>query len=181
MVELEDEKEQIRASLRGDHEAFAALIRRYQKMIHALTYRMTGSIADADDLAQETFVHAYRHLGQFRSEAKFSSWLYRIAVNHCINWQKRSQRLQRLHEKWAEEDRSSYSEDLGLSKVVNEALQKLHPKQRAAIVLTTYDGLGHAEAAKILGCSETTVSWRVFTARQKLKKFLRNYRKEASA
>ena len=181
MVELDDEKEQIRASLRGDHEAFEALVRRYQKMIHALTFHMTGSLADADDLAQETFVHAYRHLTQFRSEAKFSSWLYRIAVNHCINWQKRSQRIQRLHEKWAEEDNSSSPEDHGLSKLVNEALLKLHPKQRAAIVLTTYDGLGHAEAAKILGCSETTVSWRIFTARQKLKKFLRNARKEAAA
>jgi RNA polymerase sigma-70 factor (ECF subfamily) len=61
-----------------------------------------------------------------------------------------------------------------LAQQVKDALLKLHPKQRAAVVLTTYDGLNHAEAAQVLGCSETTVSWRLFAARTKLKRLLKN-------
>jgi RNA polymerase sigma-70 factor (ECF subfamily) len=63
-------------------------------------------------------------------------------------------------------------EEAGRARLVQEALMSLHPKQRAAVVLTTYDGLTHAEAARALGCSETTVSWRVFAARRKLKRLL---------
>jgi RNA polymerase sigma-70 factor, ECF subfamily len=172
MVELEDEVEQIRASQHGDHAAFETLIRRYQKMIHALTFRMTGSLADSEDLAQETFIQAYQQLANFRGEARFSSWLYRISVNQCLNWQKRSQRREKLHQSWTDEQNSSPPEPDARSQRVQEALLKLHPKQRAAIVLTTFDNLNHAEAAKVLGCSETTVSWRIFAARAKLKRIL---------
>lgn len=163
----------IRASQKGDHKAFEVLIQRYQQMIHALTFRMTGGMSDAEDLAQETFIHAYQQLEKFRGEAKFSSWLYQIAVNRCLNWRKQSLRRQRLHEKW-EPEPSAEPEQEGVGQRIQEALMKLNPKQRAAVVLTTYDGLSHAEAAKTLGCSETTVSWRLFTARAKLKTLLKN-------
>jgi RNA polymerase sigma-70 factor (ECF subfamily) len=76
----DDEPGEIRRSLQGDHEAFESLVRRYQRMIYALTYRMTGSAADAEDLTQEVFIRAHHELAGFRAEAKFSSWLYRIAV-----------------------------------------------------------------------------------------------------
>jgi len=76
----DDEQGEIRRSLQGDHEAFESLVRRYQRMIYALTYRMTGSAADAEDLTQEVFIRAHHELAGFRAEAKFSSWLYRIAV-----------------------------------------------------------------------------------------------------
>jgi len=136
---------------------------------------MTGSLADAEDLAQETFICAYQHLDGFRQEAKFSSWVYRIAVNLCLNWQKRQQRLDQTHRQWAEEceTRETPSHDATRTQRVQEALLRLDPKQRAAIILTVYDGLNHAEAARVLGCSETTVSWRLFAARRKLKHFLK--------
>jgi RNA polymerase sigma-70 factor, ECF subfamily len=144
-------------------------------MIHSLCYRMTGSLADAEGLAQETFIHAYQHLASFRAESRFSSWLYRIAVNHCLNWQKRRQRQQQLHEAWSKEAAEpSSGEDTGRIQQVQAALMKLHPKQRAAVVLTLCDGLSHAEAAEVLGCAETTVSWRLFAARGKLKRLLQN-------
>jgi len=148
-------------------------------MIHSLTYRMTGSLADAEDLAQETFIRAYQQLDSYRGTAKFSSWLYRIAVNACLNWRQRELRRERAHADWAEandalqsgpEPRSTGNTPAG---DVQSALMKLPAKQRAAIVLTVYDGHNHAEAANILGCSETTVSWRVFAARRKLKRLLR--------
>ena len=180
MVEPDDEIGWVAASRRGDHEAFQALIRRHQKMIHALTYRMTGSLADSEDLAQETFLAAYRKIDSFRAEARFSSWLCQIATNLCLNWHQSRHRREKLHRTWAVEtestvdghDRMDGMDGDGLTRVQG-ALLKLHPKQRAAIVLTVYEGLNHAEAAKALGCSETTVSWRIFSARGKLRRWLR--------
>jgi len=80
MVELDEERGWIRDSRQGDHAAFAALVRLHQQMIHAVTFRMTGSEADAEDLAQETFIQAFRQLHYFRGDSKFSSWLYVISV-----------------------------------------------------------------------------------------------------
>lgn len=173
----DDEQGEIERSLQGDHEAFESLVRRYQKMIYALAYRMSGSAADAEDLTQEVFIQSHEDLAGFRADAKFSSWLYRIAVNHCLNWRKRSTRREQVHHDWhadhANNSEADSAANSALAQQVNEALQKLHPKQRAAIVLTTYDGLNHAEAARVLGCSETTVSWRIFAARNKLKRLLK--------
>ena len=163
---------------KGSPAAFEELVRQHQRMIHSLTYRMTGSLADAEDLAQETFLHAYRHIGSYRGTSKFSTWLYRIAVNTCLNWRQSEARRSQLHASCAEEMSVRHSNgeipagQNGACQQVQSALLKLPAKQRAAIVLTTYDGLNHAEAAQVLGCSETTVSWRVFAARRKLKRWL---------
>jgi RNA polymerase sigma-70 factor, ECF subfamily len=163
---------------KGSAAAFEELVRQHQRMIHSLTFRMTGSVADAEDLAQETFLRAYAQIGTFRGSAKFSTWLYRIAVNTCLNWHASEARRFHLQADCAEEMRA---QDLNgenapaenqSSQQVQAALVKLPAKQRAAIVLTVYDGLNHAEAAQVLGCSETTVSWRVFAARRKLKRWL---------
>jgi len=172
MVASDDEQHRIVLSQKGDHAAFESLIVEYQKMIHSLCYRMTGSMADSQDLAQETFIHAFQNLQFFRSEAKFSSWLYRIAMNRCLNWRKAGARRAKLHKNWSEQPLESAS-PTGREELIQEALMKLDPKQRAAVVLTTYDGLNHAEAARVLDCSETTVSWRIFAARRKLKHLLK--------
>jgi RNA polymerase sigma-70 factor (ECF subfamily) len=174
MAELDEEQDWISQSQRGNHAAFEALISRHQRMIHALTFRMTGSLADAEDLAQDTFIHAHEQLASFRGEARFSSWLYRIALNLCLNWQKSQKRRQRLLDHWAGEQGQRTTAPIpdARTRHIQDALLKLNPKQRAAIILTVYDGLNHAEAARALGCAETTVSWRVFAARAKLKKLL---------
>lgn len=181
MVASDPDKERITASQAGDHATFEDLIRDHQRMIHALCYRMTGSAADAEDLAQETFIHAYQHLDGFRAEARFSSWLYRIAVNQCLNFRARRQRQERLLQSWSEEDRAAAEVSRDSTKEIQEALLKLPPKQRAAVILTTYEGLNHAEAARALGCSETTVSWRLFAARQKLKRLLKHLGERAAS
>ena len=176
MGDTDDEKTWLLRSRNGDPAAFEPLIRAHQRMIHALTYRMTGSLADAEDLAQETFIRAYRQLDSFAGTAKFSSWLYRIAINACLNWRQREIRRERMQTRWAESDAGTSPDPAGhneLGRSVQAALMRLPAKQRAAIVLTVYDGHNHAEAAKILGCSETTVSWRIFAARRKLKRLLR--------
>jgi RNA polymerase sigma-70 factor (ECF subfamily) len=158
----------------GSAAAFEMLVRKHQQMIHALTFRMTGSAADAEDLAQEAFIRAYEQIGAFRSQAKFSTWLYSIAVHACLNW--RRDEARRFHaeancarEIFAEHNEGTPNE---MARQAQAALMKLPARQRAAIVLTFYDGLSHADAAKVLHCSETTVSWRVFTAKRKLKRWL---------
>lgn len=172
-----DELNWIEKSLAGDKEAYAALVKRYQKMVLALAFRMTGSPDDAEDLAQETFLHAYQQLDSFRGEAKFSTWLCKIAMNLSLNWRKRENRRSEIHAKWSEDailkncGRDEFPDEL--SHCVQRALDKLPAKQRAAIVLTVYENRSHAETAKLLNCTEVTISWRVFAARQKLKRWLR--------
>jgi len=178
MGDTDAEKVLVLQSRNGDPAAFESLIRAHQRMIHSLTFRMTGSLADAEDLAQETFIRAYRQLDAYQGNAKFSTWLYRIAVNVCLNWRKREMRREQIHNHWIGSGAAPQTETKPgadndeISESVQAALMRLPSKQRAAIVLTVYDGCNHAEAAKMLGCSETTVSWRVFAARRKLKRWL---------
>lgn len=168
--------ELVARSQRANPAAFEQLVRQHQHMVHALTYRMTGSLADAEDLAQETFIRAYRHIGSFNGASSFSTWLYRIAINTCLNWRQSEARRHQLYARAAEEfsvrNTGSHNPPAGQAGEVQTALLKLPAKQRAAIVLTVYDGFNHAEAAHMLGCSETTVSWRIFAARRKLKRLL---------
>jgi RNA polymerase sigma-70 factor (ECF subfamily) len=158
----------------GNAEAFEMLVRKYQQMVHALTFRMTGSAADAEDLAQEAFIRAYEQIGSFRSQAKFSTWLYSVAVHACLNWRRDEARRFRAEAKCAEETFTEHHEGAPnqMAQQAQAALMKLPAPQRAAIVLVFYEGLTHAEAAKVLHCSETTVSWRVFAAKRKLKRWL---------
>jgi RNA polymerase sigma-70 factor (ECF subfamily) len=177
MAESEDEHHWIRSSLSGDEHAYAALVAQHQRMIQALTYRMTGSFSNADDLAQETFIRAFQQLGSFRGESKFSTWLCRIAMNLCLNWRQREGRRESVHRVWAHDalpDDGSVAPATPdeASGRVQDVLNRLPAKQRAAIVLTIYEGMNHATAARVLGCSETTVSWRVFSAKAKLKRWL---------
>ena len=145
-------------------------IREHQRMIYSLCYRMTGSVSDAEDLTQETFIAAHQEAESFRGKAKVSSWLYRIGMNRCLNWQKRQERQRALHQEWGERR--------GLERVsvdggrVQEALMQLSREERAAVALVIFEGQKHGEAATALGCAETTVSWRMFQARRKLKKLL---------
>jgi len=174
MTELDEESVWVARSRDGDPDAFADLVRTHQRMIHHLAFRMTGSLAEADDLAQETFVRAYRRISDFQSNAKFSSWLYRIALNLCLDWREREHRRYQANLAWAAQtaDLAPTLHADETSELVQAALLRLPPKQRAVIILTVYDHLSHAEAASIVGCAEATVSWRVFVARRSLAKML---------
>jgi RNA polymerase sigma-70 factor (ECF subfamily) len=178
MAGADDESKLIAQSLSGDPEAYAALVTRHQNMVRAMAFRMTGSLDDSEELAQEAFLRAYRQLGSFGGASKFSTWLCKIAINLSLDWRRRESRRQDIHAKWAaeailENGRESEFPD-ELSRRVQVALDQLPAKQRAAIVLTVYENQSHAEAAKTLGCAEATISWRVFDARRKLKRLLKD-------
>ena len=129
-------------------------------------------------------MRAYRQLGSFNGGSKFSTWLCKIAINLSLDWRRRESRRADIYSTWTE--RVAAENDPGggfpdeLSRRVQEALNRLPPKQRAAIVLTIYENQSHAEAAKTLGCTEATLSWRVFAARQKLKRLLNDLPHEQS-
>jgi len=178
MAASDDESKLVELSLAGDPEAYAALVHQHQSMIRAVAFRMTGSPDDAEELAQDAFLRAYRQLDTFNGSSKFSTWLCKIAINLSVDWRRRENRRAGIHAKWAEEVAAGNDAGGGfpdeLSRRVQEALNRLPPKQRAAIVLTIYENQSHAEAAKTLGCTEATLSWRVFAARQKLKRLLKD-------
>lgn len=182
MAGSDDESKLIAQSLAGDPEAYAALVHENQKMIRAMTFRMTGSPDDSQELAQDVFLRAYQELGSFSGDSKFSTWLCRIAINLSLDWRRRESRRGEIHSRWAAD---AISEDVSndgfpdeLSRRVQAGLNQLPAKQRAAIVLTVYENQSHAEAAKALNCAEATISWRVFAARQKLKRLLKDLRHE---
>ena len=140
MAGSEDESKLIKSSRSGDPEAFAALVILHQKMIRAVTFRMTGSPDDAEELAQDAFVRAYQQLSSFKGGAKFSTWLCKIAINLSVDWRRREARRGDIHSQWAAEAIMENDTEGGfpdeLSRRVQAALNRLPVKQRAAIVLT---------------------------------------------
>src|SRR5436189_4401887 len=92
----------VEQSQQGDLAAFETLIREHQRMIHSLTFRMTGSMDDAEDLSQETFVRAFRSIDSYRRDCKFSTWLYRIAINVCLTWRERENLHTETNHTWSE-------------------------------------------------------------------------------
>lgn len=178
MAETDEENAWVSQSRNGDHAAFESLIRTHQRMIHSLTFRMTSSLADAKDLTQETFVRAFRQLDTYRGDSKFSSWLCRIAVNACLNWRARESRRVEIHQRWSAEtlnnDGTGFADVAGDKTTlrVQNALDRLPAKQRAAIILTVYQEMSLVEAARAMNCTTATAGWRVFAARTKLKQWL---------
>ena len=172
--------EAVHRVLAGDTEAFGALVQQYQGEIYRLTYRMTRNAEDAKDLAQEAFVQAYRALRSFRGQSRFSTWLYRIAVNLCLNHLKVT----------AREDLAEVSGDLPGSRTdaldvlladerdraVAAAIETLPPQQKATLLLRVQQGLGHREIAEILDCSEGTAKANYFHAVRALQRKLHAFR-----
>jgi RNA polymerase sigma-70 factor, ECF subfamily len=164
-----------------DRHAFAELVRRHQSAVRACLRKLTaGNHALADDLAQETFVLAWRNLASFRQEARFSTWLYRIATN-CWLANARKRREELLGDRDAAlaggdataDDLAQATPDharaASLRVDMERALGRLSDAERAAIVQCYHNDLSHEEAAYVLGCPVGTVKTHVLRAKQKLK------------
>ena len=156
-----------------DHHAFAELVRNHQSAIRGLLRQLTRSdLALADDLAQETFLRAYKHLRSFRGEAKFSTWLYRIAYN-CFREEARQRKeFVGVDEALLEAEPDPQTVDPALKQDLMQALQLLPLHERSAILLCCQNGLSHDEAARVLEIPLGTVKTNVLRGREKLKKLL---------
>src|SRR5450631_544837 len=113
MAGSDNESKLLEQSLSGDPEAYAALVAQHQNMIRAVTFRMTGSLDDAEELAQDAFLRAYQQLGTFRSGAKFSTWLCKITINLSLDRRRREIRRNNIHAKWAADVDSDSNSNAG--------------------------------------------------------------------
>jgi len=172
--DTKDEPGLIADAIQGSPDAFSLLFHRHYPMIHAFAYRLSLCSGEAADIAQDTFIQAARSLGAFRGQSSFKNWLYAIAANKSRDRHRQRMRRDRLAREWAAlREAEGEPDDFPGAAAVREALATLEPDLREAVALVYYEGLTHAEAARILGCAETTVSWRIFRAKQKLRKQLR--------
>jgi len=168
------DEELVARSIGGDADSFNELILRWERPIYALAYRTIGREEDARDVCQETFLRAFRALPGFRGQAKFSSWLYRIALNLCRDWIRRERRAPLLQppedgdlmELAAAAEPAESIEDLvarkDLARSVERAIALLPEEQRTAIVLKEFHGLTFQEIADLAGCPLSTVKTRLY-------------------
>jgi RNA polymerase sigma-70 factor (ECF subfamily) len=190
------DEELVEMAQNGDRNAFTLLVKRYQDRIYNLIYRYIGNAEDAIDLTQETFIKAFVKLGEFKGNSKFYTWLYRIAVNACIDFRRR-QRISIVH--WDdmrpnEFDRLDIDEPANsidvvgedsnpeahmlkseLRQIVREAINTLPEHLRIVLILREYEDLSYEEIASIIGCRVGTVKSRLFQAREMLKRKLSPY------
>jgi len=164
-----------RAILREEHNAFGELVRRYQSPVRGFLARMTrGDAHLADDLAQETFLKAWKNLKSFRGEARFSTWLFGIAFNEFRGEARRRKELalDDVDEQPNEASTGSTMADSNLRLDLTEALKVLNSLERAAVLLCCQNGLTHEEAAQVLACPLGTVKTNVLRGREKLRRRL---------
>ncbi|RRJ96612.1 RNA polymerase sigma factor [Opitutaceae bacterium TAV4] len=170
---------------RGSSDAFTVLFNRYYAAIHAFAWHLTFCPAEAADIAQDTFIQAAISLPGYRHQASFKNWLHSIALNKTRDRRRQHARQARLSADIAvladtENTATSSLADSDPStrhhSAVRDALTALAPALREAVALVYFENMNHAEAARVLGCAESTVSWRIFCAKRKLKHALRHER-----
>jgi RNA polymerase sigma-70 factor (ECF subfamily) len=182
-LEREAERHAIAASKRGEREAFDVLVERYQRPIYRLCYRYVNNHEDASDLAQEAFLKAWRAIGRFRGDSAFSTWLYRIAVNACLNFralrrpQLRELDLALVDPRPGAESRLAREDDASR---VRAAVSRLPDRQRATLILKLFHDLTHEEVAGILGSSVGTVKANLFHALANLRREMTGSREARS-
>jgi len=162
----------------GDSRAFEALVRRYRKRIFALALHITGSSSEADDIAQDVFLKAYRALPQFEGRSQFFTWVYRMAVNRSLNVRRdRARRGEdtlddpRLELAVAVDSRSNPGRAAELRQTyarLLRALDSLPIEMRTTVILVSMQGMSHGEVAVIQSLSEGTIAWRMHEARRRL-------------
>lgn len=164
----------------GDRQAFSELVRRYQRRVYATAYQILGNHSDADDVAQDAFVRAYRGLPRFDGRADFFTWLYRITVNTSLNHlrsRKRAAALWKDTRDLADDDPGTgydrtprqWAEMSERLRATFTAISELSATLRITLVLATVQGLPYRDIAEILGIPEGTVAWRVNEARRQVR------------
>lgn len=168
----------------GDESAFEEIVKAYQDRIYNLCRVSLGNPRDAEDAAQDVFIKVYQNLKKFDPAPSFSSWIYRIAVNTCIDYKRRPAAWRQLLGIFDEgrefplDARSNLPspEEMYESKKTGEAIRRglslISPKLRTVIVLKEIEGLSYEEIAGVLGISIGTVKSRIFRAREELRRFL---------
>jgi len=168
-VATDPDSDLLPAAMAGDHRAFEALLRRHYDRIHGLAWQLTGSRADADDIAQDVCCTLVEKIAGFRREAKFGTWLCGIVFNACRDFRRRKRSFKGFTERLAVIAglaRGPDGRDLHDALWLKSAIARLKPVYRDTVILVAGQQLSHAEAAAILGVAEATISWRMHEARR---------------
>jgi RNA polymerase sigma-70 factor (ECF subfamily) len=164
-----DDQDLIRRAQAGDAASFASLVDLHYDTIHRFAWKWCGHSANAEDIAQLACIKLAGSLTQFRFQAAFTSWLYRLVISCAQDWQRGQRRHE--HEELPEDqpdgDTSRTEDGIYLAQLL-EQLDALGEGMKATALLVHAEGLSHAEAGAILGVSESTISWRVHTIRKEL-------------
>lgn len=180
---LEVERELIRKAKQGNLYSFEQLVKKYQKNMYRLAFRMTRDRDSADDLAQETFVKAFTSIGSFKEEYSFYPWIFKICMNLSINYLKKKKFMVSESElepykledkKTAGDPMSELIKDELLDKI-ERSIDKLPPPFKAVFILKVYEELSYEQIAQTLKISTGTVMSRLFRARERLQKSLKDY------
>lgn len=166
-------------TLAGKTSAFEELVKRHQRQIYALALKMVRNHDDAADIAQDVFLKAYEVLGTFQKKSSFHTWLYRIAVNFCINHLRRDKGKNHVDLETYHAIESAHTlEDMDTLEIqdeLNKAIQRLPEKQQATVLLRACDGLPYKDIATILDCSIGTVKANYFHAVKNLRRIMKRY------
>ena len=168
----------VSACQRGDPEAFAQLFETYKDRVYSIALRFSGEPATALDIAQDTFLKLLSHIGEFRGEARFDTWLYRMVANSCLDHKRRGLRIAPFVESLMDTlrpVRATVLEDLLRSEFqqsVQSVVAKLPAEQRIVVILRYTEGLAYDEISEILHCSAGTVASRLNRAHKTLERRL---------
>lgn len=163
---------------RGEESAFTALVIKYRETVYRIARRMVTSHEDAADMAQEAFIRAHRALPRFDGRSQLRTWLYRITVNLCLDFQERQRRhlwvdLEEVTVEAPVEASPAYqAEARATREAVANAIAALPPRQQAMVTLRLYQDLPYGDIARIMRCSEGTVKATMFAALRKLRRML---------
>ncbi len=176
LAELGEERNLIEEAKQGNQISFGKLVDKYKSLVSGLAYRMVGSYEDAKDISQSVFIKTYQNLKRFDSEKKFSTWLYRIAMNASIDFLRKHRRhkIDSLEDLAGQLSNSKDSPQIAFNDsliklAIKDSLEGLNAKQKSVFVLRDLEGLDIKEIAQITGMPQPTVRWYLHRARARLK------------
>lgn len=163
----------------GDEGAFEQLVRKYQHAVFDAVYRYVGNYGDVEDIAQEIFLKLWRKAKTFEGKSKFSTWFYRIVVNHCLNYRNKHKNTTVSLDEMTEREKIPESlivrvdfEPRQKAEIVRKAISDLPERQRIALILSTYEDKSYKEIAQIMNISLSSLESLIFRAKEALKKKL---------
>ena len=181
ILSLDDDFSLIKRFIDGDESVFGELVKRHKEKVRNIVYVTLSNSNSVDDIAQEVFITVYRHLKNFRFEAQFTTWIYRITINKCKD-HLRKMNVRKIFLPLKDEEKEpvfeSINEDYDIIQIVRNSIATLPDKLRIPLVLKDLEGFSYQEIADTMECEIGTVKSRIFRAREALKKVLKPLQKE---
>ena len=180
---MDENTEIVKRAVEGDTKAFETLVLTYQKKVYNIAFRMTGNQEDAFDLSQEAFIKAYKSLSGFKMESKFSTWIYSIISNLCIDFCRKRKRLSEVPLSYGEDNKDAEISDerflpekeferAEMREIIEESLSSLSLEHRQIFTMRDIEGLSYQDISDALDIEVGTVKSRISRAREQLRKII---------